>query len=109
MEPVVEGYYSYVAGLLPPEVLTENPDEWVPPSSDQVRILVGRASETGISGSKAARLIGVSDASFRKYTASVRANRRHHISFAAWHLLLIRLGIKPPTVDVPKPKAKANQ
>ena len=89
------------------ELLTEDPDVWRPPTSNEVRQIVGRSSKTGISGAKAARLIGVTDAAFRKYTAGEGATRRHTISYAAWHLLLHRLSIRRATIENVTPKITA--
>lgn len=83
-----------IAKLLPPHTLVEDPDQWLPPTSEQIRLIVGRGSATGVSGAIAARLIGTSSSHWRKYTATERANVKAKIPFAAWHLLLHKLGIK---------------
>ena len=80
--------------FLPPEVLTEDPDLWIAPSPQQLRSLIGLRSATRTSATAAAKLVGVSDRGFRMYLAS-DAGKASKISFAAWHLLLIKLCIKP--------------
>lgn len=85
---------SWVAGLLPDDVLSENPEDWRPPTSWELRHIVGEGSFTGLSGAKAAALVGVTPQNFRKYTAGDGAKTRQHMSFAMWHLLLHRLKVK---------------
>lgn len=87
---------AWVAKLLPKDILQENPNLWRTPTSWEIRHIVGEGSFTGISGAKAASLIGISPTSFRKYTAADDAKSRQRISFAAWHLLLQRLCITKP-------------
>lgn len=84
----------WVTGLLPDETLTEDPDEWRPPTSWEIRHVVGEGSFTGPSGAKAAAIVGVAPQNFRKYTASGNAKHRQQMSFAMWHLLLHKLDIK---------------
>lgn len=84
---------SWIAGLLPDDVLTDDPAEWRAPTSWEIRHVVGEGSLTGISGAKAAALVGVTPQGFRKYTAADRAKTRQSISFAMWHLLLHKLGV----------------
>lgn len=86
---------AYIADLLPPEVLTDDPSAWRPPTAAEIRIVIGKDSETGLSGADAARLVGVFPQSFRKYTAVDGASA---MSFAVWHLLLHRIGVKFATV-----------
>lgn len=85
---------AWIAELLPEDVLTDDPAEWRSPSSWEIRHVVGEGSFTGISGAKAAALVGVNPQSMRKYTAREGAKSRQPISFAMWHLLLHRLGIQ---------------
>lgn len=91
---------SWIGNRLPCEVMTGNPDEWRPPNAFEIRHVVGEGSFTGISGAKAAELVGISPANFRKYLASDSAKNRQHISFAAWHLLLQRLEVTRPLGSV---------
>ena len=84
---------GWIANLLPDVVITNNPDDWRAPTSFEVRHVVGEGSFTGLSGAKAASLVGMTPANFRKYTAQDSAKNRQNISFAAWHLLLIRTGV----------------
>ena len=84
---------AWIANLLPSDVLTHDLHEWRAPTAWEIRHLVGEGSFTGISGAKAAALIGISPQNFRKYTASDSAANRQNISFAAWHLLLHRLNV----------------
>lgn len=85
---------AWIAALLPDAVLTLDPAEWRAPTSWEIRHVVGEGSFTGISGAKAAALVGVTPQNFRKYTARDGASTRQQISFAMWHLLLHRLEIK---------------
>lgn len=84
----------WIAGLLPDEVTTEDPDEWRAPTSWELRHVVGEGSFTGVSGSAAAQLVGVTPQNFRKYTARDDAKGKQNMSFAMWHLLLHKLGVK---------------
>lgn len=97
---IVQKYESparaWLAKLLPKAILEENPNLWRAPTSWEIRHVVGENSFTGISGAKAASLIGTSPTSFRKYTAADSAKSRQRISFAAWHLLLQRMCITKP-------------
>lgn len=83
----------WIANLLPDAVLSIDPEQWRAPTAWELRHVVGEGSLTGISGSKAADLVGITPANFRKYTASDSAKNRQPISYAAWHLLLQRLHI----------------
>src|SRR5699024_4022806 len=83
---------GWIAETLPDDVLTEDPDEWRPPTAWEIRHVVGEGSFTGISGAKAAELVGITPQNFRKYTARDGASTRQNISFATWHLLLHKLG-----------------
>lgn len=85
---------GWVADLLPDDVLTDDAQAWRPPTSWELRHVVGEGSFTGISGAKAAQLVGVEPQSFRKYTAREGAASRQKMSFAMWHLLLHKLGVK---------------
>lgn len=85
---------AWVAALLPDEVLTLDPADWRAPTSWEIRHIVGEGSFTGISGAKAAALVGVTPQNFRKYTAGDGASTRQGMSFAMWHLLLHRLGVQ---------------
>ncbi|WP_234085248.1 hypothetical protein [Azonexus sp. R2A61] len=83
----------WVRNLLPVDVVTTDPEQWRAPSSWEIRHVVGEGSFTGISGAKAAALVGMTPQNFRKYTATDGASTRQNISFAAWHLLLKKLGV----------------
>lgn len=85
---------AWISELLPDDVLTENPDDWRSPSAWEIRHIVGEGSFTGISGATAAGLVGVTPQNFRKYTATDAAKFRQSISYAMWHLLLSKLGVK---------------
>lgn len=84
----------WVKNLLPIYVITDDPELWRAPSSWEIRHIVGEGSFTGISGAKAAALVGMTAQNFRKYTAGDGASTRQSISFAAWHLLLKKLGVR---------------
>jgi hypothetical protein len=84
----------WVKNLLPGEVVTEDPELWRAPTSWELRHIVCEGSFTGISGAKAAGLVGMTAQNFRKYTAADGARTRQNISFSAWHLLLKKLGVK---------------
>lgn len=83
---------------LPAEVLTEDPWYWRAPTAAEIRVVIGKGSETGIPGAQAAHLVGVLPQNFRKYTASDDAASRQKMSFAMWHLLLHRAGVKFSTI-----------
>lgn len=85
---------AWIEGVLPDEVTSTVPSEWRAPSRWEIRYVVGRASFTGVTGSEAAALVGVTPQNFRKYLASEGTSSRQSISFAMWHLLLDRLEIK---------------
>lgn len=85
---------SWITKLLPGAILTNNPDQWRAPTSWEVRHIVGEGSLTGISGAKAAELVGISPTNFRKYTASDDAKNRQNMGFAVWHTLLHSLDIQ---------------
>lgn len=89
-----EPMHAWIADMLPGVVLTSEPGEWRPPTSWEIRHVVGEGSFTGISGARAAALVGISPQNFRKYTARDDAVTRQSISFAAWHLLLHKLGVQ---------------
>ena len=84
----------WVAALLPGHTLTLDADTWQAPTAWEIRHVVGEGSFTGISGAKAAALVGVTPQNFRKYIATDSAATRQKISFAMWHLLLHRLGVQ---------------
>ena len=86
--------HSWIADLLPADVLTTNASEWRAPTPWEIRHVVGAGSFIGISGAKAAELVGVNASSFRKYTAQEGAKSRQNMSFAMWHLLLHRLAVQ---------------
>lgn len=85
---------AWIAELLPAEVLSDDVETWRAPSAWEVRHIVGEGSFTGITGARAAALIGVSDQHFRKYLAADGAASRLSMPFAAWHLLLQRTGVQ---------------
>lgn len=84
---------GWVADLLPIEVMTNDPEQWRAPSSWEIRHVVGERSFSGVSGARAAALIGMTPQNFRKYTATDGASTRQTISYGAWHLLLKKLGV----------------
>lgn len=92
--------YSWIADLLPADILTTNADEWRAPTPWEIRHIVGIGSFIGISGAKAAELVGVNPSSFRKYTAQEGAKSRQSMSYAMWHLLLHKLGVQTLGVSV---------
>jgi hypothetical protein len=86
--------YYYVRQLLSSEILTENADKWRHPTNFELRHIVGSSSLTGVTNEFAANLIGISANNFRKYIASEKAANKAKMSFASWHLLLVRLKIR---------------
>ena len=86
--------HCWIAALLPAEVLTDDSEKWRAPSSWELRHVVGEGSFTGVTGAKAAELVGVLPQNFRKYTAKDGASSRQAMSFAMWHLLIHKLGVK---------------
>ena len=85
---------AWVAGLLPSEVLTLDTADWRAPTAWEMRHIVGEGSFTGVTGAKAAGLVGILPQNFRKYTAADGAASRQSMSLAMWHLLLHRLGVQ---------------
>lgn len=85
---------GWVANLLPDDVMTNDPEQWRAPTRWEIRHVVGEGSFSGTSGAKAASLIGMTAQNFRKYTAADGASTRQSISYAAWHLLLRKMGVK---------------
>lgn len=92
--PRVAHPHAWIAGLLPEAVLTLDAADWRAPKAWEIRHVVGEGSFTGITGSKAAALVGILPQNFRKYTAADGAASRQHMSFAMWHLLLHRIGVQ---------------
>lgn len=90
---------AWIASLLPDSVLTDDPERWRAPSSWEIRHVVGDGSFTGVSGAKAAAIVGVTPQNFRKYTAADGATTRQSISFSMWHYLLHRLGVNQLRLD----------
>lgn len=84
----------WITGLLPDDVLTASAEDWRAPIEQEIRCVVGEHSFTGVTGAAAAELVGVTPQNFRKYTAAEGSSTRQKISFAMWHLLLHKLGIK---------------
>lgn len=89
---------AWIASLLPGDILTTDLEQWRPPTNWEIRHLVGEGSFTGISGAKAAAIVGVSPQNFRKYTARDGASTRQSVSYAIWHVLLHKLGAQ--TMDL---------
>lgn len=85
---------AWIAALLPGDILTSDPEQWRAPTNWEIRHLVGEGSFTGISGAKAAALVGVSPQNFRKYTARDGASTRQGMSYTIWHMLLHKLGVQ---------------
>lgn len=85
---------AWIEDLLPESVLTDVAGEWRAPTSWEIRHVVGEGSFTGITGARAAELVGVTPQNFRKYTAGDEASTRQSMSFAMWHLLLHKLGVR---------------
>lgn len=84
--------------MLPEETLTEDLSAWWVPTGAEIRIVIVRNSETGLTVAEAARLVGVLPQNSRKYTAAENASSRQKTSFAMWHLLLYRTGVQMATV-----------
>ena len=80
--------------FLPPEVLTDDPALWRAPTSQEIRIIVGKRSLTGKSATEAARLVGVTPQNFRRYNAMPGAKHVSEMSYSMWHLLLLRLNVQ---------------
>lgn len=85
---------AWIADLFDVEVLSSDSEEWRAPGERELRHVVGVGSFTGITGARAAALVGVNPSSFRKYTAREGSKNRQTMSFAMWHLLLHRLEIQ---------------
>ena len=87
-------FRSWIADLLPDDVLTTDPEEWRAPTAWEIRHIVGEGAFTSMPGATVAALVGVTPQNFRKYTAQDSAASRQNISFAMWHLLLHKLGVQ---------------
>jgi hypothetical protein len=85
---------EWIADLFPAAVVARDPGEWRVPTAWEIRHIVGEGSFTGLSGAKAAELVGVTPQNFRKYTARDGASTRQAMSYAMWHLLLHKLGVQ---------------
>lgn len=85
---------AWIAAALPDDVMSDDAEAWRAPTSWELRHVVGEGSFTGVSGAKAAELVGVMPQNFRKYTARDDAASRQKMSFAMWHLLLHKLGVQ---------------
>ena len=94
----LEGGLEHVQALLPAEVLTEDPAAWRAPTAAEIRIVIGKDSATGLPGAQAAHLVGVLPQNFRKYTSADYAASHQKMSFAMWHLLLHRTGVRLASV-----------
>ena len=92
---------AWIADLLPPDVLTTDAAAWRAPLGSEIRVLIGRDSMTGMAGAAAAKLIGVTPQTWRKYTAGEAAKVRHLIPFASWQLLLHCTGVQLVLVHAP--------
>lgn len=84
----------WTAGLLPEDVMTRDAAAWRAPTAWEIRHVVGEGSFTGVSGARAAELVGVTPQNFRKYTARDGASTRQNMGYAMWHLLLSKLGVQ---------------
>ena len=87
-------WMSWIAALLPDDVLTNDSEAWRAPTAWEIRHVVGKDSFTGTPGALAASYVGVTAQNFRKYTAQDGARTRQNMSYAMWHLLLQKLGVK---------------
>lgn len=86
--------HAWAAELLPESVMTLDESAWRSPTAWEIRHVVGEGSFTGVSGAKAAALVGVAPQNFRKYSARDGAVSRQSMSFSMWHLLLHRLDVQ---------------
>ena len=86
--------FAWIAALLPDDVKSRDAANWRAPTSWELRHVVGEGSFTGVTGAKAAALVGVTPQNFRKYTARDGASSRQGMSYAMWHLLLHKLGVQ---------------
>lgn len=84
---------SELKDLLPEEVLTLDADRWRPPAPEEVRLVKELAGKEW-TNERLCKLIGVTEAAFVRYMSIYRIKNRAVIRFAAWHLLLHRLGLK---------------
>lgn len=85
---------AWICAMLPHNSLTLNHELWVPPSPWHIRHVVGEGSFTGVTGIRAAAISGISAQHFRKFMAQPTSINCQAIPFAAWHLLLQRLGVQ---------------
>lgn len=80
---------------LPDDVLTDSADSWSHPTPAEIRAVIG---EAGLSVSDAARLVGVNSSNFKKYIRHEGAATVSKMSFAMWHLLMHRTGVRTAKV-----------
>jgi hypothetical protein len=92
------GKNAWITDLLPASSLTEDPSAFVPPTAASIGLVAGKHSLTGVSNIDAAKILGVTPQNFRRFTSVKEGASNQTISFAAWHYLLSRLGVKVATV-----------
>ena len=83
---------AWIGAMLSPQVMSQNPADWRPPTPWEVRHVAGAGSFARVSMQRGSELVGVSLQSFKRYVSE--GPKAHCISFAAWHLLLHRLSIQ---------------
>lgn len=83
---------AWIGALLPAQVMTQIAADWRPPTPWEMRHVAGSGSFSRMSMQRGADLVGVNKQSFKRYTTD--GPNAFRISFAAWHLLLHRLGIQ---------------
>ena len=87
-----DGSPAWIGAMLPSQVMTQIPADWRPPTPWEMRHVAGTGSFARISMQRGSELVGVNLQSFKRYASE--GPKAHRISFAAWHLLLHRLGIQ---------------
>lgn len=80
-----------IEDVLPEDVLTLDPKKWRTPTSEEFRAMKAVA---GVPNGRMAHLIGVTIAMIVRYQSVYRLKNKCNITFANWHLLLHRLGLK---------------
>ena len=83
---------AWIGAMLAPQVMAQTAADWRPPTPWEVRHVAGAGSFTRMSMQRGSELVGVNLQTFKRY--ATEGPNAHSISFAAWHLLLHRLGVQ---------------
>ena len=88
---------AWIGSMLSPQVMTQAAADWRAPTPWEIRHVAGTGSFTRMSMKRGSELVGVNLQSFKRYASN--GPNAFRISYAAWHLLLHRLGIQSCQVE----------